>query len=416
MNIDNKSVVVYSEVQLINALSKNYREIVVGVDQINLTKTIYIPSNTTLDGRNVTFYYEQGAVYNKLVSNNTVNVELRNINFSPRKKEKYNNHNQGYYPIKLSNVTQAKLCSLNFTNTINTCIGLFDCHDFVVTDCVFQDIGLNTGKNINYSYDGVFIGAYTKGSKDIRISNCVFTNIGMVENQEHYKNDGDGIQMYSKSSTIDNIIIEDCFFENISRRGIKIQSGSNYTIRNNSFESNKMAIGVAMESSTYGIVIENNVIQSCIQGIFTNSYHGNPCFSDSLVVKRNKFYDLSGVIRTSGSSSIVNGIINGNIVDTVKSYFFEGRLSSSEMSDNTISHFQYKPVENSTVAAVYLWNGSKQNIISNNSFVQDSTSYFDIYLYPNSIRNEIIQNKSISKKRNRKIGVRNLSKLNIIKH
>jgi len=391
--------------------SKN--TIYLGAGTIYLDKPIYLRSNTHIVGEYTKITFDQSQNINFIRANNQSNISLKNLVIQPKNKIWKEGHNPGYHSIKMLNVSGFRMENVEFKDQLNTPVVLYDVKDVLINNCTFANIGTET-KGRKYSYDGIFLGAYNEGTKGVVISDCQFSYIGTNESKIEFSNDGDGIQIYTKSSTIDKVQISNCRFENISRRGIKLQSGSNIQMLNNTFNYCKIALGISMENSTSGILFDKNIIKNGDQGININSRKDKPCEVNDFKVKKNTFSKLYGVLRTSGTSSIKNGELSNNIIKSIETYVFSGKISHTQITKNRIEDFQIKPIEKSN-AAIYIWNGSNNTIISENEFFSENENVLDVYLYINTSNITVEKNKSFLSKRSRITKTRNRSNNNIIK-
>lgn len=291
-------------------------------------------------------------------------------------------HNSGYYLFKFLNSNNIVFDNVEFDESMNTSIALFDVSEVSIKNCYFRNIGGDTdGKK--YSYDGIFIGAYSNGTSKVKISNCLFENIGTNKRNAQYKNDGDGIQLYSRNSGIEEILIEGNDFRGIGRRGVKIQTGNSISIKNNRFTRCMVALGIPMFAPTNNIEFSFNSVEDGIFGISPNAPKNKPYGISNFRVRNNEFLNIRSGIRTSGSSHIRSGIIEKNVFRNIEEYVLDGQISNTEIANNDIVNFQFG--HNKRVgSAIYLWNNSENTIIKSNQFSTNTKSTYDIYLYPES--------------------------------
>lgn len=363
--------------------------IYLGAGELYLNSAIHLKANTHIKGDSTVVRYDQSQRINFIRANNQSNISLQNLSIQPVVKAIHGSsvsmgsrtsNNSGYYPIKMLNVDGLKLVNVAFRNQLNTAVALYDVSNVEIVNCSFNNIGAGTtGKK--YSYDGIFIGAYRQGTDGVVISGCQFEDIGVEDDGTNdFVNDGDGVQLYTKKSKIENVLISNCLFRNIARRGVKVQSGSDIKIIGNEFDKCNVAIGVSMENSTRKVVFDDNFVSNCNQGVNTNSRKGKPCIVNGLSVSGNRFENLKGVLRTSGSSAIIDGHIADNRIENIATYVFSGRMSNTNIKGNEMLNYQISPIESSN-AAIYVWNGSSNTTISENHFSISDNSVLDVYLY-----------------------------------
>lgn len=396
-------------------LSSGLDTIRIGAGKMFIDRTITLPSNTIIIGsKNTIIQYDQSQNYHLFRSGNTSNILIKDLTIRPINKHITKSHNQGYYAFKLLNVSGLVMDNIIFEDNLNTAVAIFDAEDARFSNCTFKNMGADT-KGKSYSYDGIFIGAYNTGTNGVIIDRCRFENIGTNQGNVSFSNDGDGIQTYTKKSFIKNISISNCTFSAIGRRGIKIQSGSKIKIQDNTFENCKIALGISMASSTQDVFFRNNLVSKGTQGINTNSTKNKPCSVMNFQIVNNEFTDLYGGIRTSGTSSINNASILSNKSSKLKAYFFDGKISNSEISNNTIKDFQIDS-KLKVKSSMFLWNGSENNSITSNIFQSSKEGVLDIYLYKNTKGIMVDKNESTVGKKVRKVSVRDKSSENRVKN
>jgi len=370
-----------------------------GPGTLFIDRVIVIPSNTTIIGNSTIISYKHPLENNLFRSNKSTNILIKNVSVKPLSKAMGKKHNGAYYLFKLLNSSDIVFENVHFDGSMNTAIALFDVKDVTIEKCSFENFGGDT-KGKNYSYDGIFIGAYNEGTNKVIIEDCVFENIGTNFKNAIYDNDGDGIQTYSKNASIENIQIEGCQFRGISRRGIKIQTGNSISIINNTFIKCKVALGVPLASPSNGITFSRNTISDGILGISPNSPKNKEFGISNLEISDNIFKNISGGLRTSGTSQILSGLIKGNKFLNIDKYAIDGRISNTNITGNLFSNYQrlqHKRVK----AAIYIWDNSKSTTIEKNTFTPIDNTANDIYLYPKSkdilIRDNLFTSKSKSR-------------------
>lgn len=128
--------------------------------------------------------------------------------------------------------------------------------------------------NLSFKYSGVH-GFFAINAKNITIRNCDFSYIGGAVWQRNRKiRFGNGAEFWDYA---ENILIENCTFDNIYDSCTTHQGGGNYetpkniTIRNNRFSNYGMAAYEIRDKVTYNTVFSGNICEKSGLGISVQS-------------------------------------------------------------------------------------------------------------------------------------------------
>jgi Right handed beta helix region len=327
--------------------------------------------------------------------------------------------------VHIFNSSNIGLTNINCSQHAFTPFHFQDAKEVRVSNCTFSNLGLpiSTDSVPYYSYDGIFIGGYTR-SENIKISGCRFENIsGAWPRDGGYGNDGDGIQIQGTGeNVVKNVTITNCHFENCTRRGIKAQSGYELHIENNTFVNCRTGVGLSLVHNVAKIQILNNRFRTCMEAWGTNADKGER--AAQIIFSGNTILDGTYVFRRSGSSIVRNVVIRDNKADGLKTFFVDGLLYDTKIENNEISNFGLSR-DPSLYMAILIAEGSENVEIINNKisssvntrcaiYIQDKTR--NINIRENSISLPLSPNKDeyiihFSEKRNREVLKTNKVKL-----
>lgn len=323
------------EIQAVLDISGNIKFI--GDMSINLTKPLYIKSNTRVDFNNVVLTASDefdGVAC--LVSENTSNILIENLNVNSNSKNvsqmSFTNivnleikngdfYNAGTTGVILENVSNVKIFNNAFHDNLKWNLYISKCND----------VKVENNKSFNSErYDGFKFAGNNIDEDVVECSNIVFTsNIG-------YGNAKDGFDYASNNG--ENIIITDNIFYDNGMYGINVKTVyqgegiKNINISNNILKNNILG-GVEIvdqhddESKKINqINIQNNTISSIKNGkdlsekggiriikVITGTISGNTIQN----------YDV-GVV-TCGIENIV--LSNNNLIDCFRSMFIKGKIT-----------------------------------------------------------------------------------------
>jgi pectate lyase len=316
-------------------------------DIIEIKKPIILKNNMVLDGKNSLVIRANGYHGSVIDIRNSNNVAVKNLTIKNHFITDIRNNDS----LKILNFENAIningsnniiIQDCNFTKIYGTGIKLLDSKNVIIKNCSFDSIGVRTISGATYSYDGVFIGGRDK-TELITIDCCKFSNIGNIVINKHSNNDADGIHLLMlQNGTLSNVIINNCVFENIDSRGVKIQSGREISITNSKFINCRSSCMMPMNQTIENILIKNNYIIDCTMPFGTNSPLNNPINAHSLQIINNKINKCDHFFRTNGSSTIINGLIKENVVDEVERFFVSGRFIDTKIINNIIKAYATK--------------------------------------------------------------------------
>jgi hypothetical protein len=311
--------------------------------QFVIESSIVIPSGTVLVGNNTTLLVKKGSKLPVMIMNGVKDVVLRNIHIRGEEldnsiinpiREKYNTT----YFLLINQCDNLLLDNCTFQNSYGTVVQIQDCKNINVTKCTFENIGVSTPANVNYSYDGIFIGSYIK-TENINIKNCIFKNIGnkFPAGNPPWPNDGDGVHIQGMG-VVENIVISNCQFTGCATRAVKIQSGDNISIKNNRFTDCYCGVTMAIIRKITDIRILDNIVKGCTLPFGSNS-NSDAVWCDKVVVAGNKVDKCDHFFRTSGVSGISNSRFDSNQIEDIGTFFLSGRYVNTVVKNNTITTF-----------------------------------------------------------------------------
>lgn len=347
---------------------------------------IKLPSDIIINGNGSTFYNHLNEDADVINLDNVDNVTITNSIFSTRNN--ISSKSRFYFSAK--NSSRLNLDSISFINIKETAIHLTDVYDCSIKNTSFINLQIH-GKRVNKapSIDGIFLGGYRNSSK-IQIENCSFQQIGNQEDFNNRKNDGDGIHIQAApNSTLNHIVIEGCYFKLCSSRAVKIQSGDNIEIKDNTIDSCTLGISFALAHNVNQVIIENNKMSNCNNAI--SSYSSNLNLKTSRVsIKENKIENAQYFIRNGLEMS--NFVISDNLATNIGRCFISGMFENGNISKNTIGSYATDN-NRSFDMAIHLTKKSSKVEISKNIFKSHSDSNRGILLDKNT--NSIIINDNI---------------------
>lgn len=278
------------------------------------------------------------------------------------------------YPLAIYNSNHVSIENCHFFDVPGSGIRIQDSKDILVTGSSFIDIGPceNPGQcyceeDFEYvcpgvkctggssDWDAIVILSYNE-TGDITINDCRFENIGKhtYEHECIYGLvDADAIHAAagkignSDWGTIKNITVIDCYFENISRRCVKIMAGSYVDVIGNTAVNCGRLMTNVLEQPVDHIFVKNNKVFDSgmlleIAGVESNV--------DVVRVEDNTFMDgKRAFIYCGNTSGISNGTIANNTVIGLNSqdasgantYIWVGRGEYVSIVKNTFHYNSY---------------------------------------------------------------------------
>jgi Right handed beta helix region len=279
------------------------------------------------------------------------------------------------------NSSQINISQVDVSEHAYTAFFLSDVKDVKIVNCKISNLGLVVFSNTipDYSYDGIFIGGYTKSS-NITIQSCKFDNISGTTDPFLDENidDGDGIHIQGASiNVVENITIKECNFNKCSRRGIKIQSGNNISIINNVFYGCKTAIGITMVFDVTDVDVQNNKFNYC--HIVCGANGDNFQVAKNIEFVNNKVTDVYCLIRTASVAKIDGFTMRGNIINTVKTTIIDGIIRNGVVEKNEIKDYALA-LDPSYYMAFLLAKGSQNVKITENEISSTAASRCVLYV------------------------------------
>ena len=312
--------------------------------KFNIGGGITLPSNISLIGNNTFLTFDNNTKFPFFIIQDAKDVTLKKINFIGAKMvnttqiEDYSKYNVQYI-LHINRSSDVKVESCLFQNSYGSVIQISDANKIVIKENNFKDIGISTTGDGVYSYDAIFVGGYNKTSM-IKIVQNVFENIGSLFPALNYPwpNDGDGIQVQCVGE-VDDVLIKENKFIKCASRGVKIQTGTNIAVINNSFSQCRSGVNLAMAKDLKNIELSNNLISNCWFAFGSDS--SSPGFTaNGLKITSNIVTDsCEHFFRSSGYSKIHNCTISDNKIEQVGTYFIDGRFTKSIIENNIIEKY-----------------------------------------------------------------------------
>ncbi|MGE5355534.1 MAG: right-handed parallel beta-helix repeat-containing protein [Deltaproteobacteria bacterium] len=381
---------------------------------------VEIPSGTVLSGSNATLILRNPAI-NMFNVVNKKNIEISDLNLTGSRSI----YNLTYYSqqmeknlLFIKNSENIKINNIKFSDHSFTPLSICNSSNIKINNSFFSNIGSPYPENIApflYSFDGVFIVSEPQfKTENILITGSIFQNIGVKSPED----DGDGVHIHAPGETmIKNIKINNCRFNLITRRGIKIQAGSDIEIIENDFLHCHAGIGITQASPVSKVHVKNNFFDSCKISIATNHEY----MVQDLQIEGNRIKNTEFAIRTSGGSFIRDlSVINNEGYDIGKC-FLDGQIENALIKDNVINGYakdgdkdyymafliadksknvsiQNNSIKTSfkTISAIYLKENTKSIIIRSNTFYTPKTEFgkkYIIYSHSKDTKNVIKDNK-----------------------
>ncbi len=363
-------------------LASNGQPIVFDNKKYLVTKTITFKSNTKLIGNGAIIKVPPKSGFHIFRIEGVENIEFSNFQFIGN-KDSYSfddiDRFRAYYAFRINQVKGLRFHKVIFEKQPTSCLQMTDVLDVKIDSCVFKNIGLSTSEWVKkvYSYDAIFIGG-NKKSANISIRNSTFSHIGQYEGVDRYSNDGDGIQILDTATgNTENVKIENCVFKECSARGIKIQSGNNFEIKNNTFEYCGSGVGMPTVKPIKDISIHHNQFLNSRFALASNS--GAPVGVNQLEVYENKVENAREFLRTSGNSFVENSHFYNNSVNGLDLYFISGKFKNTTFEKNIIKEFG-RVEDPSFYMAFLIWDGSENVKILKNEIATSAKTHCAIYL------------------------------------
>lgn len=326
-----------------NLINKAIGKLTLEKREYSISSTINLKSGITIIGNGATFKkVSKGKPFYILQINNINNVTISDLNITGDRHEISNSDLSIYmadYGINMLNSSNITFSNMKFSELVSSGIRIHDVHNLYISNCKFENIGLSTQKSApkGYNYDCIFIGGDTL-SDSVTIQHCIFRNIGYNNSDMKYGNDADGVQvLMRKGAKANNFDIKFNTFDGVSARGIKIQSGSNIKITNNSFKNCHSATGIVMADNIQDLVFSTNTIDSCSYVLSPNS--SAIFYIKNFTVENNIASNIDFFIRLSGKSTIQKANFNNNQASNIGYSFASGRFNNTNFVKNTIRNY-----------------------------------------------------------------------------
>jgi hypothetical protein len=311
--------------------------------RFKVNRPFLIPSGIKLVGNNTTILIDNSHPFPIFQLMNVKKVEISNLTIEGKPlvytdNKDYLQKVNYFHVVNIINCYDIALKEIEFINIEGTGIKALDAEKIKIEKCSFTNFGHSSFKDVGYSSDGIYLGG-DRLIKNISIDSCIFNNIGMSFPQGNYPwpNDGDGIQILTSGYAKD-ISITNSEFYKCSARAIKIQSGNNVLVDNNTMTNCGSAVSMPMRDSMSDIIITNNVLNNMIIA-FGSDKGGDTSFITNLIIKNNIVDSCKHFFRTSGYSNVRNGYIKNNIIGKVGQFVISGRFFNYHITGNTVEGF-----------------------------------------------------------------------------
>jgi hypothetical protein len=343
---------------------------------------VEIPSGTVLNGSNATLILKNPAI-NIFNIVNKKNIQISNLNLIGSRSIydlTFYNQRMEKNLLFIKNSKNIEINNLKFSDHSFTTLSIWNSNDIRIKNSFFSGLGSGYPENLPpfmYSFDGIFIVAEPGfKSENIEISNCSFHNIGRKSPED----DGDGIHIHASGvNMVNKIRIVNCNFNLCTRRGIKIQAGSEIDIIDNVFKHCNSGIGITQASPVSRVNVSKNTFDSCKIAIATN----HNFMVKSLKIVENIMKNSEFVIRTSGESYINDLLILKNETQNTGKCFLDGQIENAVIRDNMIENYAMD-ADKDYYMALLIADESKNVSVLNNIFKTKYKTISAIYLKENT--------------------------------
>jgi parallel beta-helix repeat protein len=230
------------------------------------------------------------------------------------------------------------------------------------------------GRNNLTVVDFIGISDFAIGIQLDGVNNSIIRNNNMSSNWFNY-----GIDM---EGTTNNNIIEDNILEG-NKIGLRVVSGSNYSIINNQINSNTLAQG-AIISGLYNTISNNNFSGNLNLGMYLSSFSNGTLYNNTI--------NLNGVSSTTDGLYIENS--NYNLINANRIYSNAGNginlysgANNTFLNNNIYTNGLYEILDSSGLLNInyFIYNNSNAEIIWDNSIFLGNLTLNGTLTYPGSI-------------------------------
>ena len=323
----------------INALPEEGGKVFLPEGTYQVSSTILIPSNVTLEGAHTssTILYladnsHCNVIQNQDTTNGNTNITLRNFKIDGNDA---GNDGTDLSGINFNNITNSKIENVWVYDVEDYGIFSDNSSDIFITGCIFESNNRGNFLGSNYAYRHIIANNYFL-SNSYGIFFAWQTDYHLIIGNVFKDN---GISVYLFSSTDYNVVIGNEFYGETSA-GVYIRNSSNNIISNNAFynsgtaEESKGSIWVrgVDGSPSHNLITSNQIYHS--NGYAGINIENSNCENNYISNNYISGNWNAGEIRDLGTNTIyTNQLLNNNLLftfPTSTSKFIIGATSSSE--------------------------------------------------------------------------------------
>jgi len=142
------------------------------------------------------------------------------------------------------------------------------------------NVSRSSGEIVNSNIaGGRFSISFSGDGKTLNVSDCYVTSLMGVNNEEYLSTRLIGIYAYGEA----NLVVQNSVFERTGT-GVSFSNGLNYLVKNCEFRRN--SVGVSLNSTSIGSLVENRITQNVDNGILIN-------ITSTATLTDNLFYENS---------------------------------------------------------------------------------------------------------------------------